>query len=115
MKHEMHLNNDPYTKIKNGTKTIELRVNDEKRQILNINDDIEFTNKKTLEKMLVRIKGVYKYQNFKELYQHFNKISLGYDENEIADYRDMEQYYSKEEQTKYGVVAIEVQAKRQCT
>lgn len=30
MKHEMKLNNDPYTSIKEGTKTIELRLNDEK-------------------------------------------------------------------------------------
>ena len=31
MKHEMKLNNEPFERIKNGTKTIELRVNDEKR------------------------------------------------------------------------------------
>ena len=29
----MKLNNGPYTNIKNGTKTIELRLNDEKRQL----------------------------------------------------------------------------------
>ncbi|MBB1548964.1 MAG: DUF3850 domain-containing protein [Clostridiales bacterium] len=31
MKHEMKLNNEPFERIKNGTKTIELRLNDEKR------------------------------------------------------------------------------------
>ena len=30
MKHEMKLNNGPFERIKNGTKTIELRLNDEK-------------------------------------------------------------------------------------
>ncbi len=30
MKHEMKLNNEPFECIKNGTKTIELRLNDEK-------------------------------------------------------------------------------------
>jgi ASC-1-like (ASCH) protein len=30
MKHEMRLNDEPFTYIKNGTKTIELRLNDEK-------------------------------------------------------------------------------------
>ena len=34
MKHEMKLNNGPFERIKNGTKTIELRLNDEKRQLL---------------------------------------------------------------------------------
>lgn len=30
MKHEMKLNNEAFERIKNGTKTIELRLNDEK-------------------------------------------------------------------------------------
>ena len=34
MKHEMKLNVEPFDKIKNGKKTIELRLNDEKRQLI---------------------------------------------------------------------------------
>ena len=34
----MKLNNGPYVNIKNGTKTIELRLNDDKRQLLKIKD-----------------------------------------------------------------------------
>ena len=30
--HEMHLNHEPFLAIKNGTKTIELRLLDEKRR-----------------------------------------------------------------------------------
>ena len=33
---------------------------------------------------------------------------MGYKEQDIADPKDMEQYYSKEEQKKYGVVAIKI-------
>lgn len=109
MKHEMKLKNEPFNKIKNGTKTVELRLNDEKRQKLNINDNIEFTNIKTSEKITVIIKDLHKYQNFQELYKHFDKISMGYKEDEIANYKDMEEYYSKEEQAKYGVVGIEIE------
>lgn len=109
MKHEMKLNNEPFNKIKSGTKTVELRLNDEKRQKLNINDNIEFTNIKTLEKITVTIKALHKYPNFEELYKHFDKISMGYEEAEIANYKDMEKYYSKEEQYKYGVIGIEVE------
>lgn len=108
MKHEMNLNNKPFNKIKDGTKTIELRLNDEKRQLLNINDDIEFTNRETLEKILVTIKKLYKYSNFEELYKHFDKISMGYNEDDIANPKDMEKYYSKEEQDKYGVIGIKI-------
>lgn len=109
MKHEMKLNNGPFNKIKNGTKTIELRLNDEKRQKLNINDNIEFTNIKTSEKITVKIKSLHKYRNFQELYKHFDKIAIGYEKDEIGNYKDMEEYYSKEEQAKYGVVGIEIE------
>ncbi len=108
MKYEMKLNNEPYTNIKNGTKTIELRLNDEKRQLLKIKDLIEFTNRETLEQMLVEIENLYHYPSFKELYKHFDKVSMGYKEDEIADPKDMEEYYSKEKQEKYGVLGIEI-------
>lgn len=108
MKHNMHLNDSPFNRIKNGTKTIELRVNDEKRQLLKENDFIEFVNRITLEKIIVQIVGLYKYPNFKELYKHFDKISMGYDEADISNPKDMEKHYSKEEQDKYGVIGIKV-------
>ena len=104
MKHEMKLNNGPYTNIKNGTKTIELRLNDEKRQLLKIKDLIEFTNRETSEQMLVEIENLYHYPSFEELYKHFDKVSMGYKEEDVADPKDMEEYYSKEEQEKYGVL-----------
>ena len=44
MKHEMKLNDSPFNKIKNGTKTMELRLYDEKRRRLREKDYIEFTN-----------------------------------------------------------------------
>lgn len=108
MKYEMKLNNGPYTSIKNGTKTIELRLNDEKRQLLKIKDMIEFTNRETLEQMLVEIQNLYHYSSFEELYKHFDKVSMGYGEDDVADPKDMEEYYSKEEQKKYGVLGIEI-------
>jgi len=108
MKHEMKLNNGPYMNIKNGTKTIELRLNDEKRQLLKIKDLIEFTNRETLEQMIVEIENLYRYPSFEELYKHFDKVSMGYKEDDIVDPKDMEEYYSKEEQEKYGVLGIEI-------
>ena len=43
MLHNMKLNASPFEKIKNGTKTIELRLNDEKRQQVKTGDFIEFS------------------------------------------------------------------------
>lgn len=53
--HEMYLNNKLFTKMSIGTKTIELRLNDEKRRLLNEGDMIKFTNRTTLETILAII------------------------------------------------------------
>ena len=38
---------------------------------------------------------------------------MGYNEDDIANPKDMEKYYSKEEQEKYGVVGIEMRRVRE--
>ena len=110
MKHEMRLHDDPFNKIKQGTKKIEIRLNDEKRKSINIGDTIEFTNRKTSEKMLVKVNGLFKYSNFEELYKNWDKVILGYDEDDIADIiQRFNNRNSKEEQEKYGVLAIKIE------
>ena len=42
MNHEMRLHQKPFDQIKSGIKTIEARVNDEKRRQLNVGDTITF-------------------------------------------------------------------------
>ena len=106
MKHNMNLNNRPFKSIKEGTKTIELRLNDEKRSLLKVGDEIEFTNRDTNEKLSVDIINLHKYPSFEELYKHFDKVEMGYNKDDIAEPKDMEAYYSKEEQNKYGVLGI---------
>ena len=108
MKHNMKLKDKPFNSIKNGTKTIELRLFDEKRQLLHENDLIEFTNIETNEMILVQVEALYKYPSFTELYKHFDKVDMGYNANEEASPEDMNNYYSKEEQEKYGVVGIKI-------
>ena len=100
MIHRMNLHNSPFELIKNGTKTIELRLNDEKRQLLNKGDIIEFTNRVTFEMIEAEIIELHYYDSFEELYKHFDKVSMGYRIDEDANYQDMEIYYSKEEQAK---------------
>lgn len=108
MIHKMKLRDKPFKSIKAGTKTIELRLYDEKRKLLNAGDVIEFTNIDTKEVIKVEILQLHRFNNFDDLYKHFNKISMGYEENEVANPSDMEEYYSKEEQQEYGVVGIEI-------
>ena len=76
--------------------------------MLKIKDLIEFTNRTNNEKMLVEIENLYHYPSFEELYKNFDKVAMGYDEDNIADPKDMEEYYSLEEQSKYGVLGIKI-------
>ncbi len=107
--HYMKLHNDPFNLIKSGTKTIELRLNDLKRQKIKVGDLIEFTNRITDEKMVVRVVDLIKFNSFSDLYKNFSKVSMGYREDEEANPSDMELYYSLEEQEKYGVLAIKIE------
>lgn len=107
--HYMKLHNDPFNLIKSGTKTIELRLNDLKRQKIKVGDLIEFTNRVTDEKMVVRVVDLIKFNSFSDLYKNFSKVSMGYREDEDANPSDMELYYSLEEQEKYGVLAIKIE------
>ena len=106
--HKMNLWNDSFISIKNKTKTIEMRLNDEKRSKIKIGDIIEFTNTTTLETLNVKVDNIFKYDDFEQLYSHHDKISIGYTEDEVADPKDMLMYYKNEEIKKYGVLGISV-------
>lgn len=105
----MRLHKGPFELIKNGSKTIELRLYDEKRQMINVGDTITFENRSDGDKIIVKVIALHKYPSFEELYKHFNIVSIGYKEDEEANPKDMELYYSSEEQSKYGVVGIEME------
>ncbi|MBQ9072031.1 MAG: ASCH domain-containing protein [Bacilli bacterium] len=105
----MRLHNEPFNYIKTGTKTIEMRLYDDKRRLIKIGDIIEFSNRVTDEKLDAKVVNLYTFNNFNELYKNFNKVCLGYNEDEVANPNDMNQYYSKVEQDKYGVIAIEIE------
>lgn len=106
MQHEMNLNNAPFESIKSGSKTVEMRLFDEKRQCLKVGDTILFTNNSSAEQMVVEIVFLQTYTSFEELYSHFDKVSIGYQPCEVANPNDMLVYYTSEQVSKYGVVAI---------
>lgn len=108
---KMKLQNGPFESIKKGIKTIEIRLNDEKRSQIKIGDEIEFTNMLNDETISVFVINLHYFNTFEELFNYFDKKLLGYENDEIASYTDMEKYYSKEEQAKYGVVGIEIKLK----
>lgn len=108
--HDMKLNPEPFEMIKSGNKTIELRLFDEKRQKIKVGDRIVFTETVTSEKLSVKVEKLHRFNNFDELYKSLPLLKCGYTEKTVADAKpsDMEEYYSLEEQKKYGVVGIEI-------
>lgn len=108
MEHRMNLWNDSFQSIKSGTKTVEMRLNDEKRSLVKSGDTIIFTNAKTKEEMVVEVLKTVLYKDFFELYLHYNKLEIGYAEDEISNPEDMYQYYSKQQIDTYGALAIEI-------
>ncbi len=104
----MKLWNDSYQAILQGTKTIEMRLNDPKRRKIKKGDIIVFENTTTKQNMNCVVLNIASYMDFKELYQNYLPTALGYSVGEVADEKDMYAYYSKEDIALYGVLAIEI-------
>lgn len=109
--HIMKLHPGPFSKIKDGSKTIELRLYDEKRQRISVGDTIRFVNTvNAADAVVVLVRNLFIFDSFDELYKHLPLTECGYTEDDIntASPCDMEMYYPKEEQKKYGVVGIQL-------
>ena len=108
MIHKMSLQDKYFDFIKNGTKRIELRLNDEKRRQIKIGDLIEFSNKK--DKFTAKVVGLLKYQDFKALFNDF-EIEILADKTmtkqELLDV--LSEFYTPEKQEKFGVLGIRVE------
>lgn len=105
MIHKMKLDESPFERIKNGTKTIEFRLYDEKRRKIKIGDKIEFSKLPELqETILVEVLELYKEETFEKLFR-----KLYTDEEEIKrKVNAMYEYYPPENEKKYGVVGIKI-------
>jgi ASC-1-like (ASCH) protein len=107
--HKMKLQNSPFRKIQKGLKTIELRLYDEKRQKVQVGDQIEFTNlEDRTQKLLTRVVALHRFDSFEEMFRVLPAETMGCSKGQTPKPEDMEQYYSKEEQALYGVIGIEL-------
>ena len=112
MIHYMKLNPQPFAMIKNGLKTIELRLYDEKRRLIKTDDTIIFSNTEhPAEQITTRVIRLHIFDSFTALYQSLPLDQCGYLPEELhnASPADMNIYYSENLQSQYGVVGIELQ------
>lgn len=111
MLYKMKLTATPFEMIQDGRKTIELRLNDNKRQHIQVGDQIEFEHLDDSDKsLLVDVRALHHFASFQELYNTLPLLDCGYTPETVgtASASDMESYYSLSQQALYGVVGIEV-------
>jgi len=105
--HVLTLASEPFEAIKNGNKTIESRLYDEKRKLVELGDEIVFINREAQDQSIrAEVVGLLRYSSFKELFSHneptkFNGSSVDWLLNQIHE------FYSDEDEEKYSVVGIE--------
>lgn len=94
--------------IKDGTKRIELRLYDEKRQSIQLGDIIEFA-KSDDEKFKAEVIGLLRYNSFADLFEDFD-ISILADSSmtkqELLEV--LGEFYSEEKQAEFGVIDIRI-------
>lgn len=107
---EMDVDGEWFCKIIRGDKTVELRLNDEKRRGIKIGDYIVLNNldlTSDVRKCVVRVTQLHYFSDFNELYASLDMSKCGYGAAEQANPDDMLRYYSSKCQAQYGVVGIQ--------
>lgn len=111
MEHILKLQPKYFDYINTGTKRIELRLYDEKRQQINLGDTIVFQKEPELEKTTkVKVVGLLRYNSFEELFDDFDiKIlaDISMTKQELLEV--LESFYTKEKQSQYGVLGIRIE------
>ncbi len=97
-----------FAAIKSGKKTVEARLYDAKRQLLDVGDFIIFTDIATGESIKTRIEWLIYADDFNELARCCGPARLGCGRGVTCKRfaKSMEQYYSPEDISKYGVLGI---------
>jgi len=108
----MKLFKEPFFRIKEKRKIIEVRLFDEKRRKVVIGDKIEFSLiDNPEEKIIVKVKGLSRFKSFKDLYSSFHYSLFGHPHGTTLEEQleDIFECYTKEDEEKYGCLAIHIQ------
>ena len=105
----MNLQDKYFDFILRGTKRIELRLNDEKRQKIKIGDTIIFRNKQG-ETFSAKVKDLFEHNSFEELFENF-EIDILADKSMTKTelLQVLSEFYSAEKQKEFGVLGILVE------
>ena len=110
MLHQMVLYQEPFQSIVSGRKVVEIRLNDQKRQVIQVADQIEFTNLSTNEQVVVKVTARQSFKNFRELYKQIplEQIDcIGWSMEELL--KETYCIYSEEAEKKFGALALTIE------
>ncbi|MDE5547065.1 MAG: hypothetical protein K2I88_06330, partial [Anaeroplasmataceae bacterium] len=115
----MHLTEEMFGAMKEGTKTVEIRLFDTESKLVDIGDFIEFfRNNEDKNGIKMRVIDLRIEQTFKELFErdidllhtelYFTPKQLGVPGQSTIEslVKGMYKYYTKEQEKKYGVIAF---------
>ncbi|MGN1379338.1 MAG: ASCH domain-containing protein, partial [Bacilli bacterium] len=108
MEHEMKLQSKYYDFILKGTKRIEIRLFDEKRQKIKLGDTIKFLKEPLLnESFKVKVVELLRYDSFEDMINDFD-ISMLANKSMTKEelISTLESFYSRKKQKQYGVLGI---------
>ena len=106
---EFHLDSDIFDIIVNKDKDVEIRLNDEKRRKLKIGDTLVFLKRPDdIESISATITNLVYFNSFIDVTNYYDMKRIYLEETTKDEYINlMKKFYSDEEVSKYGVVAIE--------
>lgn len=110
---EMRLADEPFGKIANGEKTVEIRLYDEKRRAIVVGDTIIFYRSNSREaRIIATVVGLNRFDSFIDLFRSklYAKTGCG-DLTPEESANSMYAYYTQEQEQKYGVLGIEIKIK----
>lgn len=109
-RHEMKLRPLPFSQIASGEKTIEARLYDEKRQLVQLGDEIQFTNTDTSETLGAYVVGLLRYASFQDMFTYQDPRLFGFDIGDDARTAAemMRKYYPEAEEVQHGVLGIQI-------
>ncbi len=107
---DMRLADEPFEKIWREEKTVEIRLNDEKRREINVDDKIFFHLLSKEDNIIIAtVTALHRFDTFRELFSStlFSKTGSG-DMSADEAAQSMYKYYTAKQEQKYGVLGIEI-------
>ncbi|OZU87133.1 hypothetical protein CIL03_18280 [Virgibacillus indicus] len=110
MTHKMGLFDQPFQSIKSGRKTVEVRLNDEKRRKVSIGNIIEFAKvPQQGETLKVEVLDLKRYDSFKEMYEDITAEDMGAEGRSVDEMvKNTYKIYSPEQEKVWGTLAITI-------